>query len=364
MYVTNYILGFIVKYSRHRMKKLIFVIFVLAVTALAAFVYFVKPAPSLLSPLLQTPPKPKPLLAYTFENLKQTQFPQTQITVGRKVSKNHNFLSQMFYFSVPQTPGSTTMKKVSGLINLPTKPGTYPVIVMFRGFVPKEIYQPGMGTQPSAKVLAENEFITLAPDFLGFGQSDPPSTDGFEDRLQTYTTALTLLSSLPTLNTGLEASYSGQIKADTEKIGIWAHSNGGQIALSTLAISGLSYPTVLWAPVSKSFPYSILYYTDEFDDQGKSLRKALANFEEDYDTEQFSPSNYYSWIKAPIGINQGTADQEVPVWWSDDLAAALKENNIDVTYFTYPGADHNLQPFGWSGAVSRSIDFFRKYLEI
>lgn len=342
------------------MRKIIFLSLSLILLILFALFYSLNPKQTLINPL--TPqPTPKPLLAYTFDNLKNTKFPETQITVGQKIAETSNSLSQMFSFSVPQTPGSTTLKKVSGLINLPKKPGIYPVIVMFRGFVPQEIYQPGIGTQPSAKVFSSAGYITLAPDFLGYGQSDPPSINSFEERLQTYTTALTLLSSLPTLNTGLEASYSGKITADTTKIGLWGHSNGGHIALSTLAISGVTYPTVLWAPVSKSFPYSILYYTDEFDDQGKALRLALAQFEKDYDTQQFSPSNYYSKIKAPLEINQGTADQEVPVWWSDELVNKLKKENIDVTYYTYPGADHNLQPNGWGTAVTRSLEFYTKY---
>lgn len=305
-------------------------------------------------------PQPTPLLAYTFTNLKKTKFPLTKITFGPVVSENADSLSRMFYFSVPKTPNSRETEKVSGLCNIPKKPGNYPVIIMFRGFVPDNIYKPGVGTQPAASVFVKNGFITLAPDFLGFGQSASPSPDSFENRFQTYTTALTLLSSLPTLNDGLDEIYSGSITADLGKIGIWGHSNGGHIAIATLEISGVTYPTVLWAPVSASFPYSILYYTDESDDQGKALRRVLAGFEQLYDTDQFSPPNYYTWIKAPLEINQGTSDQEVPVWWSDDLTAKLKKDNIDVTYFTYPGADHNLLPSGWSDAVSNSIDFYNK----
>lgn len=343
------------------MKQIAFIGFGLILVIAAAVFYFQNFKQPLINPLSSLPPKPKPLLAYTFPNLKQTEFPKTQITVDREVNQTSDYISQMFYFSVPDKPNSTTLKKVSGVVNLPTKAGTYPVIVMFRGFAPKETYRPGTGTQPSARVMAAHGFITLAPDFLGYGESDGPSDNDFEDRLQTYTTALTLLSSLSTLNSGLEASYSGKIKADTDKVGIWGHSNGGHIALSALAVSGVTYPTVLWAPVSKSFPYSILYYTDEFDDQGKSLRLALANFEKDYDTESFSPTNYYSWIKAPVEINQGTADEEVPVWWSDELADTLKKNEVDVTYYTYPGADHNLRPIGWESAVQRTINFYDRH---
>jgi dipeptidyl aminopeptidase/acylaminoacyl peptidase len=173
---------------------------------------------------------------------------------------------------------------------------------------------------------------------------------------------LTLLSSLPTLNAGLNDQYAGTITADLTKIGLWGHSYGGQVTLAVLAISGLTYPTVLWAPVSVTFPYSILFYTDDFDDHGKSLRRLLAEFEADYDSELFSPPNFYSWIKAPVQIHQGTADESVPSWWSDRLAAMLKKNPVRLDYFVYPGADHNLRPSGWTTAVQRSITFYTNQL--
>jgi len=297
--------------------------------------------------------KPLPLLKYTFENLKNTDLPTSTIEFGEIKDETESYISRIFYFNVPERPGSTNTLKVSGLANTPKGTDNYPIIIMFRGYIPKETYKPGAGSQPSAKILAKNGFITLAPDFLGYGESASASATLFEDRFQTYTTALTLLNSLSSLK---------EIGADTTKIGIWGHSNGAQIALSALAMSGVNYPTVLWAPVSKPFPYSILFYTDETDDYGKALRKSLAIFEEDYDVELFSPANYYSWIKAPLQIHQGAADQEVLPFWTDELVETLKKDNIDVTYFEYPGADHNLLPNGWNNAVLREIEFFKEEL--
>ncbi len=306
-------------------------------------------------------PIPKPLLAYSFPNLQKTHFIPTQITLGKKVTDGTKTFSQIFYFSVPQKPKSTTFLTVSGLMNAPKKPGNYPVIVMFRGFVPSNIYQPGVGTEPVAHVLAENGFITLAPDFLGFGQSSSPSADPFENRFQTYTTALSLLASLSTLNKGLSASYGATLQADMSKIGIWGHSNGGHITLATLAISGVIYPTVVWAPVSTSFPYSILYYTDESDDQGKALRKTLAQFETVYNTDLFSPPLYYQWIKAPLQIDQGLSDEEVPYWWSQNLEKTLQKDGDNVTLNVFPNADHNMLPNGWNDAVNKTLQFYKSY---
>lgn len=344
-------------------KKLLILLLSVVIVALLGCLYVLNSKKPLVG-TLSVPTREKPLLVYSFDNLKKTNFPTSQIILGDKIDETATALSQMFYFSVPERPNSNKMQKVSGVLNVPKKSGTYPIIVMFRGFIIKENYQPGVGTQRSAQRFAQNGFIILAPDFLGFGQSAGLSNNGFEDRFQTYTTALSLLSSLATLNSGLEASYSAKFKANTEKVGIWGHSNGGQIALALLAISGAIYPTVLWAPVSKPFPYSILYYTDEYDDFGKGLRKDLVNFEEDYEVDKFSPTNYYHWIRAPIEIDQGTSDQEIPYWWSDELVKELKKQKIDVKYLTYPGADHNFLPNSWTEAVLNSISFYDKYLKI
>ncbi len=304
----------------------------------------------------------KPFDKYTYEALVKTDFPASEITVGNVISDDPTFVSRMFYFSVggPST-SSGQAKRVSGLLNIPKKEGNLPVIVLLRGFVEPSKYTTGVGTQHDGEVFAKNGYITLAPDFLGYGESDKALENSFEDRFLTYTTTMTLLNSLTKLNPSLLSS-GYKVSLDPSKVGIWGHSNGGQIALSVLEISGKPYPAVLWAPVSKPFPYSILYYTDEFDDNGKALRLALSGFEENYDSEKYSLTNYFGRIKAPMQINQGLADIEVPYWWSDDLAAKLSDLGISVEYFKYPGEDHNFDHGSWSTAISRSVQFFNDKL--
>lgn len=304
---------------------------------------------NIISPLSKTPYKEKPLEKYSFSRLKQSERKGSDIVLGNIVKENPDFISRIFYFS-------TEGKKASGLINYPAKKGIYPLILMIRGFVDQTIYSPGVGTQRAGEVFAQNGFITLSPDFLGYGQSASPSASSLEERFETYTTVLDLLISLSNINNINKDIF----QADIKKIGIWAHSNGGQIALTILEITGKEYPTVLWAPVSKPFPYSILYFTDEFEDHGKALRKVVADFEKDYDSEKYSPSNYYPWINASIKLHQGDNDEAVPKKWSDNLYADLKKLDKNITYYTYTDADHNLMPSGWNTAVSRSIDYYNK----
>lgn len=278
----------------------------------------------------------KPLEKYSFPQLRQRVLRPDGIWVE----------GSNFYYWVDG-------KKVSGQIHKPVgsvPTNGWPVVIMVRGYVDREIYQPGIGTRRAAEVFAKNGFVTLAPDFLGYGGSDMPPVNVIEDRFWRPVEALQLIASLVNLDF-----------VNPEKVGLWGHSNGGQIALSVLEISGKNYPTSLWAPVSKPFPYSILYYTDEHDDYGKALRRVVAGFEALYDSDEFSIHNFYDWISAPVQIHQGTNDDAVPLKWSQSLAKTLKDKGKEVELYVYPGADHNLAggDNAWNLAVQRSLDWFR-----
>lgn len=173
---------------------------------------------------------------------------------------------------------------------------------------------------------------------------------------------MVLLKSVDALKTTSLKVGTNDIKVDTKNVFIWSHSNGGQIALTVLETSGVKYPSVLWAPNSAKFPYSILYYLDEADDQGKFLITKLADFMANYDVAKYAFNNYLSQIKAPMELDQGTGDNTVPIKWNEDLAQTLKKDSFDITFVKYPGADHNLQP-GWNQVVANDLKFFKDHLE-
>lgn len=297
---------------------------------------------------------PRPLDEFTFDALSTRKPDGGPIIIDETLSEEDAFTSHLFSFT-------TNGNKVTGQINLPAnyQATKSPTIVMLRGWVDPASYTTGVGTKAAAAEFAKHGYLTISPDFLGYGGSDPEDSDSFAARLKRPITVLDLLSSIKNL------PY-----VDQDNVFIWAHSNGGQIALSVLEITKLPIPTTLWAPVSKPFPYSILYYTDESEDRGKALRKALAKFENTYDVELYSIDNYWHNIIAPIQIQQGTADDAVPVTWSDDLVESLKltqkyqessgSAKLEYTYFTYAGADHNMKP-GWDTAIARDLEFFKKY---
>ncbi len=284
----------------------------------------------------------KPLERYSFKSLRERVFAGSKVKLERILFKEDDYEAWLFKYEVEG-------KVVSGQMNVPVGVAPekgWPVVVMLRGYVDQEIYETGVGTKNGASYFASNGYVTLAPDFLGFGESDMPPENVFHERFLRPVQVLELIASIKNLE-----------KVDVGKISIWAHSNGGQVAMSVLEISGQEYPTSLWAPVSKPFPYSILYFTDEFDDQGKALRKVLAGFEAQYDVDEYNVVEYFDWIKAPIQIHQGTDDEAVPLEWSLELNEQLKLHDKQVELYIYEGADHNLVG-GWGEAMKRSLEWF------
>lgn len=300
--------------------------------------------------------KPRPLEKYSFEHLSKVYHQDagpldgSQITIGNIISENQDFTSYEFMLEFSPDLSKNT-KKVTGLINVPKGDGPFPAVVMFRGYVDQTIYKIGVGTQHAGEFFAKNGYITIAPDFLGYGNSDKESGDIFETRFQTYTTALAVLTAVKNAQTSL--------KVDLDKIYLWGHSNGGQIALALLEITGEPYKTVLWAPNSAKFPYSIIYYLDEASDQGKLIITKLSEFMGDYDVTKYSIRSFIDQINTDtkIQVHQGTADEAVPYVWNDTLVKQIKAGDIKVEYFKYAGANHNLVP-SWNQVVTTSLEFF------
>ncbi|MGI5827961.1 MAG: alpha/beta hydrolase family protein [Patescibacteria group bacterium] len=301
-------------------------------------------------PTVTPEPTPKPLLAFTFDALSQRTYQASTITLEEKLNEESEeedgFESHLFSFT-------SDGKKVTGMLNIPLTPFSHkmPVVIMLRGYVDQSMYRTGIGTERAAGFFAKNGYITIAPDFLGYGGSDMPENDVWWERFNNPVVVLNLLESIKTLP-----------QADANKIAIWAHSNGGQIALSVLEITQKPIPTTLWAPVTKPFPYSILYFTDEFEDEGKALRAEISRLEKDYDVYDFCITKHLDRIKAPLQLHQGTADDAVPVEWSNEFAQKMEELEIDMEYFVYPGADHHMVG-NWDTVVERDLKFFKKALE-
>jgi len=296
------------------------------------------------------------LAKYNFGNLKNKEYKASEIVkVGqslivddarKELVKRGDLAGKSFDFETWAISFISDGKKISGMMNLPVgyQNKKSPAIIMIRGFAENQGYFIGSGSWRAADELARNGYITVSLDFLGFGLSDDESTDILEARFVKPINVISLIESVKKMEI-----------VDPNKIGIWAHSNGGQIAISVLEITGKNYPTVLWAPMTNSFPQSVLETTEG----NNIVRIRIEDFEKEYDSKLYSIDNYYEWINSPILIHQGTDDVWCKVEWQEKLRDKFKmwgkEISLDIEY----GNDHNFKQ-SWDKVMKMDVEFFNE----
>jgi cephalosporin-C deacetylase-like acetyl esterase len=326
---------------------------------------------------------------FTIESLREYPFLPRQISIAKEIQDYPDYTAYEFTYA-------PLGKKMSGQLNLPKEmPANPKAIVLVRGWAPLETYYTGMGTKNAAAVFAQNGYITLSPDFFGYGNSDPEPNDHWLARFEKPIVVIELIESIRQLGVLLEPQ--SQVRTPIASIGMWAHSNGGQITLTSLEILGKPIPATLWAPVTAPFPYSVIFFSNEDYDEGKAFRKDVAAFEQTYDVFDFSLTQHLDLLHGPFQLHHGQRDTAAPYWWSDSFINLVKNENerrqeltdrlkaaedtnnateaaqirteiagqnlepIEFEYFTYPNADHNLVP-DWNTAISRDLEFFAEKL--
>lgn len=283
---------------------------------------------------------------FSFEALAKREFKAGEIKLGSITKKEEKFSTYVFTY---QSDGKT----ISGMANLPVGQGQFPVVILLRGWADRKYYHIGLGTERSANNLAENGFLTLAPDFLGYGYSDWEDQDILLARFYRPVEVLNLI-----------AAVSSLPSADSSRIGLWGHSNGAQIALSILEITGKPYPTSLWAPVSLGFPESVLTYLGTQEEVGNVVKDKVEEFAKENDPKKYSISEYLGKIKAPFIVHQGTYDELINPPWTKNLVEKLRSLGLTVDYYQYSRENHNFNRYETTGEVlrQRDLEFFKKQL--
>lgn len=304
------------------------------------------------------------LSQYNFENLKKRKYIASEIIkIGKLtvVEEARKELIEKGELTKDDFPFESFViifysngKKISGMMNIPLrlKSNKLPAIIMIRGYAENDEYFVGSGSWKAADELARNGYVTVSLDFLGFGLSEMESKDILEARFEKPISVLDLIESVKNFEI-----------VDSNKIGIWAHSNGGQIAISVLEISGQNYPTVLWAPMTNPFPQSILETIDETSESGQEVKNKIENFEKEYDSKLYSIDNFYSSIKAPILIHQGTEDEWCKIEWQEKIKNNLNLLGKEIYLEIEEGNDHNFKQ-SWKEVISKDIIFFNQKFNI
>ncbi|HBI17474.1 MAG TPA: alpha/beta hydrolase [Candidatus Moranbacteria bacterium] len=291
--------------------------------------------------------KPSPM---EIEELRKGNYPGGDFEIEESLPNGTNYRQMIVSYK-------SEGLKIYGLLTVPLEPkpeGGYPAIIFMHGYIPPKQYST-TGNYPTYQAtLARSGMITFKPDLRGHGQSEG-NADGahFSEKYVIDTLyAISYLKNYPEVN--------------SEKIGYWGHSNGGEIGLRTITISPDIKAAVFWAGVVGSFQDMLHTYNAKIpflqNLKENSFIKEHGLPDENPDFwKKIDPHFYLRYISSPIQLHHGTKDKSVPVELSLRLKKELEKAQKNVEYFEYTGDDHNLSQ-NYSLAWERTITFFKENL--
>ena len=242
---------------------------------------------------------------------------------------------------------------ISGIMNLPKGKGPFPVIITNHGFIDPNVYTVGRGLKREQDYLARRGYIVVHPDYRNHAFSDRDDSDVAGFRLGYVIDAINCIMAVK----NSERKYF-----DKNKIGLLGHSMGGGVVLNILVTKPeLAGAAVLFAPVSADYRDNFTRWLWRRKRHPEIAEKIIALYGSPETNPAFwdglSAVNYLANIRAPIMIHHGTADESVPIEWSEKLDRALRAEKKEVVFYRYPGERHEFGP-AWPLVMQRTVKFF------
>lgn len=343
------------------MKYLVFIILGIVISGIGIYRYWSQI-------ILPKSPKQKtstslktPLNPLSIEAMRERSYPGSDITIEETLPAGSNYSK---YIASYISDGL----KIFALLTIPNgeipKDG-WPIIVFNHGYIPPEVYKTTERYIAYTDAFSRNGYVVFKPDYRGNGNSEGQPEGAY------YSPAY----AIDDLNA--IASIKKYKSVNPNKIGVWGHSMGGNIALRDLVIVPKDIKAVvIWGGVVGSYDDLMNNWQKRVRYQPSEREFALRNryrqtIVQKFGTPQANPTFWNSIdptyfvkdIQAPVQLHHGLEDEEVPVLFSQSLYDKLKKAGKNTEIYTYPGADHNISDPSFSVAIERSVKFFDKYLK-
>jgi uncharacterized protein len=303
-----------------------------------------------------TPAISSPLAIIT---MRQKSYPGSAITIEQTLSSGSNYHRYVVSYL-------SDGLKIYGLLTVPMgqKPTSgWPVILFNHGYISPISYSTVSSYSVMVDPLAAVGYIVFKPDYRGNGNSQGTPT-------QPYITPDYITDSMNALS-----SIKNYKDANPQKIGVFGHSMGGNISLHEIVMTHDIKATEIMAGVVGNETNLVRWWDHRY-----AVRSIMGN---DLDTyyvfekmvkEQgtpeknptfwnaIDPTQFLSFINAPVQIQIGSADEDVPTNFSSALRDSLQKEGKAVTYQVYNGADHNFVP-DTAVAMASAVTFFNNNLK-
>src|SRR6266508_967183 len=293
-------------------------------------------------------------LALEINAMRARQYPGSDIVIEQALDPGVNY--NRYYVSY-----LSEGLKIYALMTVPNgqKPTTgWPVVIFNHGYIPPNVYRTTQRYIAYVDQIARNGYIVFKSDYRGHDQSEGAARGGYTQ--PDYT--IDVLNAV--------ASVKRYPDADSNRIGIWGHSMGGYISLRAMVITADIKVGVIWGGVVAPYPDLFTRWNVGARPTTPSPGSWVYSLEQSYGSAETNPdfwnsiaaNAYLRDLNAPIQLHHGTADEEVPLEFSEMLYEEMLEANQTVELYTYEGDNHNISR-NFSLAMQRTVEFFDRYLK-
>jgi uncharacterized protein len=242
---------------------------------------------------------------------------------------------------------------ISGIMNIPkgTPPeGGFPVLLLNHGHIDTSVYTNGRGLKREQDYLARHGYAVLHSDYRNHADSDKDPDADIRFRLGYVEDVI---------NAAYAVKNSDLASLNKDKIGMLGHSMGGGVTINTLVVQpDLIKAAVLFAPVSADQRDNFHRWLERRPEIAQKIIELFGRPEDNPDFwDDISAQTFFDKINAPILLHHGTADESVPIEWSDRLVKQLKGKNKTIDYRVYPGQPHEFTS-AWPEVMQTSLEFF------
>jgi len=293
----------------------------------------------------------------SIDAMRARAYPGSEIVIEKELDRGANYRRYYAYYL-------SEGLKIYALLTIPEEEmpeGGWPAIVFNHGYIPPDEYRTTERYINYVDRLARSGYIVFRIDYRGHDQSEGEPTGAYGS--PGY--AIDVLNAV--------ASIKQFPQVNPDKIGMWGHSMGGYLTLRAMVISEDVKVGVIWAGVVA--PYTDLLYnwrrTGSFTPSPSSRGVGWrTQWLETYGPPALNPefwdsvsaNSYLNDLSGPIQLHHGTADEDVPLAFSQDLAVHLNTLNQTYEFYIYEGDNHNISNY-FTLAMDQTIEFFDLYLK-
>lgn len=244
---------------------------------------------------------------------------------------------------------------ISGIMNVPHGNGPFPVLILNHGYIDPAVYTNGRGLRREQDYLARRGYVVIHSDYRNHAQSD--NVEGVDESFR-------LGYAEDVINAVNAVKHSDLPYLDKERIGMMGHSMGGGVA----EVIMVTQPTLvdaimLYAPVSVDARDNFERWVTR---RAEVAQRIIAEHGTPEENPTFwnniSPISFLDKVAVPIAIHHGTADESVPLEWSERLTRELEAAGKDVAMYTYPGEPHEFAA-AWGTVMQRTAAFFDQHVK-